>query len=109
MPVLSETELLRLYLDDQLPESGDATNAKFTPNEIETFLSVGGNPRAAAALGWQARAAELAKLVDQSEGPSKVYLSQKYNQALKMAESFGGAGTSSGTTKIRRISREGTD
>lgn len=105
---LSDAELLRLYLDDQLPEGGSDTDAKFSDEEINDFLERAGDVRAAAVLGWQARAAELAKYIDQSEGPSKVYLQQRHENALNMVGMFGGNAAAlapTSKTKIRKIVR----
>lgn len=105
MAVLSDAELLRLYLGEVIPAGGSDQNTMFSTNDIETFLSQGGTVTGAAALGWMAKAGNLARLVDVSEGPSKRYLQQRHANALAMIEHY--RTQAPGRTRIGRISRAG--
>lgn len=74
------------YTDDQLGARLDA---------------VGGDTMALASTMWREKAARFAGLIDVKEGTSDRKMSQLYQQALRMADSF----LPGGTVVVRRPAR----
>lgn len=107
---LTDAELLRIYLGEPIPAGGSDADTLFTDDDITAFLEEGGGVEAGAAIGWRAKAANLAELVDVTEGPSKRALQQRYANAKDMATFFGQylVSPGGGRTKIKEISREGS-
>lgn len=102
-------ELLRIYLGEVIPEGGSDTDTMFTDAEITAFLDDTADTFAAAALGWNAKAANLAHLVDMAEGSSRRSFSQRWENAIKMAEYYtaqsGGSSSGVSGTRIHEIER----
>lgn len=100
---LDDASLLRLYLGESIPSGGTDADTLFSNEDINELLEQTDSVEQAAALGWRAKAAELSRLVDVSEGPSKRYLQQRFENALAMSKQFGSP--SSGTTRLHQLTR----
>ena len=96
--------VLRRYID----EPTTATYSDLALNDI--FMTFGQDLNITAAEVWRDKAAKAAALVDESEGPSSLKLSQLYTNATKQADYYEGrsitvvAGSTSRTT-TRAIER----
>lgn len=77
---------LRLRIGEKIPEPGSPEDTMFDTAEITAILAASTSLLQATVLGWQMKAAELARLVDTEEGDSKRKLSQRYAQAEKMVK-----------------------
>lgn len=100
---------LRLYLGEVIPESGSDADTLFSDEDITSFLTEANNDvNVAATIGWNVKAANLAHLVDMAEGSSRRQLSQRWEQAQKMAAHFAsisGVDAASKATRIKQIER----
>lgn len=114
---LGDQERLRLILGESIPSGGVEADTMFTNLQLQDFLDQAGTlgtPKAAV-LGWQAKAAEYANLVDVTEGPSSRAMSDLYKAALEMVKFYEGQLTTSdpdlegrrGRVVIGTISRVG--
>ncbi len=109
MAELDDPGLLRLYLGEVIPSGGTDADTMFTNDDIDTLLTQAGTPVSAAVLGWQAKAAQFARLVDVSEGPSKRFLQQRFENAAAMIEHYSSqaGGVGAGRTRVKKIHRPG--
>lgn len=86
---LSPEEQVRLHLGERIPVNGFDTDTFFSNAEIATLLSTANdNVNAAVALGWWAKAAEFASLVDTDESGSSRKMSQLHKQAVLQAKHY---------------------
>jgi hypothetical protein len=87
---VTDADVLRRMLGERIPENGTALDTMFSDEEITDFLNRGETLNMAAYLGWQAKAAELANLVDTAEGSSKRSMSDLHKQALAQVKYYEG-------------------
>lgn len=84
---LSTADTVRMNLGESIPTGGTAADTLFTDDEIQAFLDQNGQLiNRATAMGWRAKAAQLAGLVDVQEGNSSRKMSQAYDQAMQQAK-----------------------
>lgn len=81
-----DDDALRLRLGERVPSPGSDADTMFSLDEITAILAASASLLQATVLGWQMKAAELARLVDTAEGDSSRKLSQRYAQAEKMVK-----------------------
>ena len=96
--------ILRRYVDE--PDTSTYTDVDL--NDI--FTTFGSDLNLAAAEVWRDKAAKAASLVDESEGPSSLKLSQLYDRAVAQANFYDArsstaTATSRGRTTTRAIER----
>lgn len=86
---LDDISRLRGLIAERVPTGGDPSDTLFSDEEIEDFLDqASNNIRAAAYLGWIAKAGEYANLADVTEGNSARNLSDLAAAAEKAAANF---------------------
>lgn len=101
-------DLLREYLSDPTPESGDEDPPMFSDARLEAMLArADGDPERAAADGWKMKAANYAEMVDVTEGNASRAMSDLQDHALNMSKTFekSRSGPTEGRTTIGRIRR----
>lgn len=104
---LTDVDRLRQLLGEEIPSGGTEADTLFTNEQIQDFLTSSDDDlTAAAALGWRAKAAEVAGLVDISEGNASRSLGQVHKHALAMAEFYGGGDLTTGATARRTVIRK---
>lgn len=81
-------EELRVRIGERIPEGGADTDTLFTDAELTVLLDQVADITAGTALGWEFKAAELARLVDVAEADSTRYLSQRWKHAKSMADKW---------------------
>jgi hypothetical protein len=99
-------EILRRYIDDEMPTDG--TDPTFTDEELNDALSRSNNdPERAAVEGWRWKAARYTKLVDVTEGNASRAMSDMLGHALDMINHFerSRGGPTEGRTRIGTIRR----
>lgn len=100
---MTDSERLRLYLGESIPEGGTAADTFFTDAQVTDLLAGSESVFAAAAEGWRIKAAEYSHLVDVSEGGSSRNLSALYKQALAELEHYGSLTTGAPDARKVRI------
>ena len=107
---LTSSERLRQLLGEViLPDLTDE-DTMFSEEEIADFLSRGnGDVEAAAFYGWQAKMAQLANLVNVTEGNASREMGELHKNAKRMVDQYAGYATTSGRGRARvgRIRRRG--
>jgi hypothetical protein len=84
---LSNTEYLRLLLQEVVPKDGQDTDTLFLDTHIVEFLNRSQEMMSVAAhIGWTVKAGALAVMVDRNDGVSQKKLSQASTNAQKIAE-----------------------
>lgn len=107
---MTEEDLLRALLGEDIPPGGADTDTLFKDTEIASLVSVWGSADAAKARGWEVKAARLADLVDITEGSTARRMSKAFDHALGMAKALnaGDIGSGPGTVgnaHLHRIER----
>lgn len=103
----SPLDLLRLYIDDQMPTDG-ISEPMFSDAELQSILdSAFQNPERAAVEGWRWKAAKYAGMVDVTEGNSSRSMSDLQDHAMSMIRHFETStqGPTEGRTRIGTIRR----
>lgn len=107
MADLTDVDRLRRLLGEAIPVGGSDADTLFSNAEVDDLLARGGGDlNLAAALGWEAKAAEFANLVSVAEGSARKELSDLRGNALAMVKHFRG-GSSGGRVRIHAIRRRG--
>lgn len=84
---LSDLQRLRIGLSENFPEA----DSMFLDEVVNDFLTqAGGLNNTAYLLGWKAKAAEYANLVDVAEGNSSRAMSDLHKAALDMVDFYQG-------------------
>lgn len=105
---LTPQDQLRLYLGEVVGPGQTETDTLFSDEQVQQFLDdADGSVVRAAREGWRAKAAELASLVDVTEGNSSRAMSQAHAQALDMVDHFNRltSAPTDGRTRVGRIRR----
>jgi hypothetical protein len=105
---VTEEQLLRALLGEDIPVGGDETDTLFTDAEIAGMVQTYGSADEARAQGWEIKAARLSHLVDITEGSTSRSLSKAFDHAMSMAEKLRGGllGSQKAGAKQHRIERE---
>lgn len=99
---------VRELIGETIPAGGTEADTMFTDVQIQAWIDATSDTDSAVVVGWRAKAAAYADLVDTAEGTSKRSMSDLLDHALKMIESYTGSGSgviSSGRTRIHTIVR----
>lgn len=105
---LTDATRLRELLGEDIPTGGSADDTLFTDERIEDFLlDAGGDVERAAYIGWRAKAAKLATLVDTTEGNSQKKFSQMHEKSLEMIKLYSriSTGPTEGRARVGQIRR----
>lgn len=82
-------EQVRTKIGERIPTGGKDSDTMFSNQEIADFLTEGNNDvNAAAYYGWQAKAAEWARLVTVNEGNAAREMTELHRHALRMMDRF---------------------
>jgi hypothetical protein len=110
-PIPADVDEARRRVREMLGET--ESSGSWEPHDIDLLLAGQTSLEAAAALGWQKKAARYAELVDVSESGSSRKNSQLHGMALKQWETYteladeGTTAAPAGTgTRVRAIVRE---
>lgn len=103
-------ELLRLLLGESIPAGKTDADTMFSNEEIDDFLEVGVDVRAAAYYGWVAKMGNYANLVTVNEGNAVRELTELHKAAQRMVERYAGYAITPGRGRahIGNIRRERT-
>lgn len=98
---------VRELLNEDIPVGGTEEDTLFTDAQIQGWIDATSNTDSAVVIGWRAKAAKYADLVDTAEGTSKRAMSDLHAHALAMLKSYtdtsvGGLG---GVTRQHKIVR----
>ena len=98
---------LRGLLGESIPDGGYASDTLFTDVEITRFLEMNPDVERAAYDGWRAKAAQLAGLVNVTDGAAVREFSDLHKQALDMVTLYSRASTgpTEGRSRVGRIVR----
>lgn len=80
---MADSDTLRRYLGERIPDSGDESDTFFSNDEIDELVSDHASLFRAAAEGWRQKAGELANLVNTTELGSSRSNSDLYKAAEK--------------------------
>jgi hypothetical protein len=105
---VTEDELLRARLGEDIPPGGADTDTLFKDTEIADLVSAWGSADSAVARGWEIKAARLADLVDMTEGSTSRRMSKAFDHAMAMADAYskGSLGDRKPRAVLHRIERE---
>lgn len=100
---------VRELLGETIPAGGTEADTLFTDAQIQGWIDATSDTDSAVVVGWRAKAAKYADLVDTAEGTSKRSLSDLLDHALKMIDLYGGGngggGIGGGATRIYPLER----
>lgn len=86
---ITPVDRLRRMVGDRIPPGKTDKDTFFTDEELQDMLDMNNDDiNAAAAEGWLSKAAEFAKLIDQSRAGNTHKLSQMFKNAEAMAEHY---------------------
>ena len=108
MAHITDEDRLRSLLGEEIPPDGGEEDTLFTNDQITDLLERGGGDLDRAAFeGWRSKAAQLANLVDVTDGNASRNLSDLLENADKMIRYYqrSSAGPTEGRTRIGRIVR----
>jgi hypothetical protein len=81
----------------------EPTQVPYADLDLNTiYMQFGQDLNLTAAEVWRDKAAKAASLVDESEGPSSLKLSQLYTNALKQADFYEGRSSTTTASAVRR-------
>jgi len=107
---ITNIDRLRQLLGENIPEGGTEDDTMFSDEQIEDFLNQGNSDiDASAYYGWKAKMAELANLVNVTEGNSSREMGELHKAAKRMTDMYAGFAPTSGRgrVKVGRIRRRG--
>lgn len=98
---------VRELLNEDIPAGGTEADTLFTDAQIQGWIDATSDTDSAVVIGWRAKAAKYADLVDTSEGTSKRAMSDLHEHALAMLKAYtdAGAGGTGGRTRQHKIVR----
>lgn len=98
---------VRELIGETIPSGGVEADTLFTDLQVQAWIDATTTTDSAVVLGWRAKAAKFADLVDTSEGTSKRAMSDLLDHALKMVALYDGTtgGTPAGRTRFRKLTR----
>lgn len=98
---------VRELIGESIPQGGGEADTLFTDLQVQAWIDSTSSTDSAVVLGWKAKAARYADLVDTSEGTSKRAMSDLHEHALKMIQYYDGTagGTTSGRTRVHKLTR----
>ena len=98
---------LRALLGEQIPEGGTEADTLFSDELLSSWLLVNPDIERAAYDGWRAKAAEMANLVNVTDGAAVREFSDLHEHALNMVRLYqrSSAGPTEGRTRVGRIVR----
>lgn len=105
---LTDVTRLRDLLGEPIPDGGTEDDTLFTDERLRDFLLLANNDVERAAFeGWRAKAAQLANLVDVTDGNASRKMSDLLDNAEKMVRYYqrSSTGPTEGRTRIGRIVR----
>ena len=105
---LTDVDRLRDLLGEPIPDGGTESDTLFTDERLNDFLQIaGGDLERAAFEGWRAKAAQLAGLVDVTDGNASRKMGELLTNAETMVRYYqrSSAGPTEGRTRIGRIVR----
>lgn len=110
MATSEDIALLRRRIGERIPDAGTEADTMFTDVEVTAFIDeASGNLDTATLLAWEAKAAELANLVNVQEGASRRDLGSLHKQALDQVKHWrdvsAGSISSGSGTRIKDITR----
>lgn len=93
---IEQLAILRRAIDEP-------TQVPYSDNDLnDIYMTFGQDLNLTAAEVWRDKAAKSASLVDESEGPSSLKLSQLYTNAVRQADYYEGRSTTTTTSSTRR-------
>ena len=98
---------LRALLGEQIPEGDTAADTLFSDELIDSWLRSNPDLERAAYDGWRAKAAEMANLVNVTDGAAVREFSDLHEHALNMVRLYSRAssGPTEGRSRVGRIVR----
>src|SRR5215471_3031392 len=85
---MTEEELLRARIGEDIPVGGADTDTLFKDTEIAALVAQWGSANHAVARAWEIKAARLADLVDITEGSTSRRMSKAFDHAMAMARAY---------------------
>lgn len=107
MPETLEVTALRMRIGERIPAGGTADDTMFSEAELQAIVNNNSTPDGAALEAWEAKRAELANLVNVTDGAASRALSDAFAHADDMVVYYTRkVNGRSGRTRIGKIIRE---
>lgn len=101
-----EVTALRLRLGESIPASGTEADTLFSEEQLQAIVDTTSSPDEAALEGWTVKRAQLANLVNVTDGAASRELGQLFDHATEMVDHYSRKiNGRSGRTRIGRITR----
>lgn len=107
MPETLAVTALRMKIGERIPVGGTADDTMFSEAELQAIIDNNSTPDGAALEAWEAKRAELANLVNVTDGAASRAMSDAFAHAEDMVVYYSRKTTGrAGRTRIGKIIRE---